>query len=73
MRRNQIWYGWKGQILIDELLDEGKIQGRNYAYKPVIIEIPGPKKFDPKQLLGEYLSIKVIEISNYSLLGELIS
>ena len=73
MRRNQIWYGWKGQILIDELLDEGKIQGRNYAYKPVIIEIPGPKKFDPKQLLGQYLSIKVIEISNYSLLGELIS
>jgi len=73
MRRNQIWYGWKGQILIDELLDEGKIQGRNYAYKPVIIEIPGPKNFDPKQLLGQYLSIKVIEISNYSLLGELIS
>ena len=73
MRRNQIWYGWKGQILIDELLDDGKIQGRNYAYKPVIIEIPGPKKFDPKQLLGQYLSIKVIEISNYSLLGELIS
>ena len=73
MRRNQIWYGWKGEILIDELLDEGKIQGRNYAYKPVIIEIPGPKKFDPKQLLGQYLSIKVIEISNYSLLGELIS
>lgn len=70
MRRNQIWYGWKGQILIDELLDEGKIQGRNYAYKPVIIEIPGSKKFDPNQLLGQYLSIKVIEISNYSLLGE---
>lgn len=73
MRRNRIWYGWKGQILIDELLDEGKIQGRNYAYRPVIIEIPGSKKFDPKQLLGQYLSIKVIEISNYSLLGELIS
>ncbi|MDW0248834.1 MAG: radical SAM protein, partial [Nitrososphaeraceae archaeon] len=73
MRRNQIWYGWKGQILIDELLDERKIQGRNSAYKPVIIEIPGSKKFDPKQLLGQYLSIKVIEISNYSLLGELIS
>jgi threonylcarbamoyladenosine tRNA methylthiotransferase CDKAL1 len=72
-RRNRIWYGWKGQILIDELLDEGKIQGRNYAYRPVVIEIPGSKKFDPKQLLGQYLSIKVIEISNYSLLGELIS
>lgn len=70
MRRNQIWYGWKGQILIDELLDEGKIQGRNYAYRPVIIEIPGSKKIDPNQLLGQYLSIKVIEISNYTLLGE---
>ena len=73
MRRNRIWYGWKGQIVIDELLDEGKIQGRNSAYRPVIIEIPGSKKFDPKQLLGQYLSIKVTEISNYSLLGELIS
>ena len=70
MKRNQIWYGWKGQILIDELLDEGKIQGRNYAYRPVIIEIPGSKKIDPNQLLGQYLSIKVIEISNFSLRGE---
>ena len=70
MRRNQIWYGWKGQILIDELLDEGKIQGRNYAYRPVIIEIPGSNKIDPNQLLGQYLSIKVIEISNFSLRGE---
>jgi threonylcarbamoyladenosine tRNA methylthiotransferase CDKAL1 len=73
MSRNQMWYGWKGKILIDELLENGKIQGRNYAYKPVIINLPRAEKFDPKRLLGHYLSVKVVEISNYSLLGKLIS
>ena len=73
MSRNQMWYGWNGKILIDELLENGKIQGRNYAYKPVIINLPRAEKFDPKRLLGHYLSVKVVEISNYSLLGELIS
>lgn len=73
MRRNQLWYGWKGQILIDELFDEGRMQGRNYAYRPIIVEIPTSKKFDPKQLLGQHLATKVIEISKYSLVGELIS
>lgn len=73
MSRNQMWYGWKGKILIDELLENGKIQGRNYAYRPVIINLPRAEKFDPKRLLGHYLSVKVVEISNYSLLGKLIS
>jgi MiaB/RimO family radical SAM methylthiotransferase len=72
MSRNQMWYGWNGKILIDELLENGKIQGRNYAYRPVIINLPRAEKFDPKQLLGHYLSVKVVEISNYSLLGKLI-
>lgn len=73
MSRNQMWYGWNGKILIDELLENGKIQGRNYAYRPVIINLPRAEKFDPKRLLGHYLSVKVIEISNYSLFGKLIS
>ena len=70
--RNQMWYGWNGKILIDELLENGKIQGRNYAYRPVIINLSRAEKFDPKRLLGHYLSVKVVEISNYSLLGKLI-
>jgi threonylcarbamoyladenosine tRNA methylthiotransferase CDKAL1 len=72
LRRNRNWYGWKGKILIDELLDDDKIQGRNYAYRPVIIDSKGLKKLDSKRSLGDYLSVKVVEISNYSLLGELI-
>jgi MiaB-like tRNA modifying enzyme len=71
MRRNHIWYGWNGKILIDELLENGKIEGRNYAYRPVIVDLSKVKKFNPKWLLGQYLSVKVVEISNYSLLGEL--
>ena len=71
MRRNHLWYGWNGKILIDELLENGKIEGRNYAYKPVIIDLSKVKKFNPKWLLGQYLSVKVVEISNYTLLGEL--
>jgi threonylcarbamoyladenosine tRNA methylthiotransferase CDKAL1 len=73
MSRNQMWCGWNGKILIDELLENGQIQGRNYAYRPVIINLPKAEKFDPKRLLGHYLSVKVVEISNYSLLGRLIS
>ena len=71
MRRNHLWYGWNGKILIDELLENGKIEGRNYAYRPVIIDLSKVKKFNPKWLLGQYLSVKVVEISNYTLLGEL--
>ena len=71
--RNQLWHGWKGEILIDEVLENGKIQGRNYAYRPVIVDLQGNQKFDPKRLLGHYLSVKVVEVSNYSLLGKLIS
>jgi tRNA A37 methylthiotransferase MiaB len=68
-----MWHNWKGEILIDEILDNDKIQGRNYAYRPVIINLPGKQKLDSKQLLGQYLSVKVVEVSNYSLFGELIS
>ncbi len=71
MRRNQLWNGWNGKILIDELLENGKIEGRNYAYRPVIIDLSKVKNINPKWLLGQYLSVKVVEISNYSLLGEL--
>ena len=72
MKRNQVWHSWTGTILIDEMLDAGKIQGRNYAYKPVIIDPTQMKEIDPKRLLGYYLSVKIMKISNYSLFGELI-
>ena len=37
-KRNSIWREWQGEIVIDEI---GKVmQGRNYAYKPVVITSP---------------------------------
>src|SRR5918993_1032225 len=34
-KRNSLWQDWHGEIVIDEI---GKVrQGRNYAYKPVVI------------------------------------
>src|ERR671916_1203348 len=34
-KRNSLWQDWEGEIVIDEI---GKVrQGRNYAYKPVVI------------------------------------
>ena len=72
IRRNLMWQGWKGKILIDELLDNSRLQGRNYAYKPVIVDLSKGKRLDPKWVLGQYLAVKVVETSNYSLLGELI-
>ena len=73
MTRNLMWKGWKGEVLIDEILDNGKIQGRNYAYRPVIMNLQGNQQFDPKQFLGHCLSVKVVKVSNYSLFGESIS
>jgi tRNA A37 methylthiotransferase MiaB len=73
MSRNRIWQGWRGEILVDEILENNKIQGRNYAYKPVIVDLQGNQKFASKQLLGHHLSVKVEKVSKYSLLGELIS
>jgi tRNA A37 methylthiotransferase MiaB len=58
--------------LVDEVLDNDKIQGRNYAYKPVVMNLQG-KESDPNKLVGHHLSVKVTKSSNYSLLGELIS
>lgn len=34
--RNSLWNGWTGEIIIDEINNE-RIQGRNYAYKPIVV------------------------------------
>ena len=35
-KRNSIWKGWRGTVTIDEI-NGRNIQGRNYAYKPVLL------------------------------------
>ena len=50
---SQRWKGWEGEILIDEVGKEGSMVGRNFAYKPVVLE----DEVD----LGEIVRVRVTE------------
>jgi len=64
LEKNKEWIGWEGKILITE---RGKIPGqwigRNFAYKPVIVN-------EKNILLGDILKIKVINALSSGLLGQ---
>jgi threonylcarbamoyladenosine tRNA methylthiotransferase CDKAL1 len=71
--RNLQWKGWEGEILVDEVNDKF-IQGRNYAYKPVVLDDLLPEvKIEGKQLLGKKLTVKVKEVSNFCLKGSILT
>jgi MiaB-like tRNA modifying enzyme len=56
-KRNSVWQGWEGEIIVDEI---GKVvQGRNYAYKPVVLE--GAAE------LGAKMRVRVHDFSSFSL------
>jgi tRNA A37 methylthiotransferase MiaB len=62
-KRNAAWKGWEGDVVIDEVVVAGKlVQGRNYAYKSVIISDPPA---DVK--LGSKLRTRVYGFSSFSL------
>lgn len=57
-KRNALWAGWQGQITVDEA---GKVaQGRNYAYKPVVLA-------GSSATLGSKLQVQVIDYTSLSL------
>jgi tRNA A37 methylthiotransferase MiaB len=56
-KRNSAWQAWEGEITVDEV---GKVaQGRNYAYKPVVLD--GPAE------LGAKIRVRVHDFSSFSL------
>lgn len=64
--RNKSWFGWKGEVFIDEV---GKISGswvgRNFAYKPVIVK-------SADSLLGKTLTVRIVEAFPTYLRGEIV-
>jgi threonylcarbamoyladenosine tRNA methylthiotransferase CDKAL1 len=71
--RNEFWRRWEGNIIIDEANDEF-IQGRNYAYKPIVLkEISSVQNLEKNRILGSILKVRVDEISNFSLKGSVIT
>lgn len=85
-KRNSLWRDWQGEIVIDEI---GKVrQGRNYAYKPVVIASspssppPSPSSTtrattttaaaDRQISLGDKVHVKIYDFSNFSLKAKII-
>lgn len=62
---NKKWRSWVGGILIDEIGINNTFIGRNYAYKPVIIE-------SNKDIFGKTVKIKVADITKYDLRAVLV-
>jgi threonylcarbamoyladenosine tRNA methylthiotransferase CDKAL1 len=66
LAQNRCWIDWIGEILIDE---KGKVEGswvgRNFAYKPIVINTSN-------NLLGRIVNVKVIEASTSCLKGTMV-
>ncbi|MGI0011732.1 MAG: tRNA (N(6)-L-threonylcarbamoyladenosine(37)-C(2))-methylthiotransferase [Nitrosopumilaceae archaeon] len=62
--RNKEWLGWKGEVLFDETSD-GIIKGRNFAYKPVVV--------DEDVKLGEKIKVEIVKATQYGLYGKTLS
>lgn len=63
--QNKRWIGWKGSIVIDDYGKNNTLQGRNYAYKPVVIEGNYP--------LGTALSVEIVSAAKYDLRGTVLN
>lgn len=63
--KNKKWRNWSGPILIDEIGKNNTFIGRNYAYKPVVIE----SKAD---IFGKIVKVKVNNATKYDLRGVLV-
>ena len=53
LERGCRWVGWNGEILIDEFGREGSLIGRNYAYKPVVLQETAN--------LGDFVKVTITE------------
>ena len=64
LENNRKWIGWKGDVLFDENLD-GQVKGRNFAYKPIFINEIAE--------IGQICTVKIVDASIHSLIGEIAS
>lgn len=67
LERNISWNGWSGRMLVDEFGKLGSVVGRNFAYKPIVI-----KNSHCQGLLGHFVSVKIIDVFQSHLLGEIL-
>jgi MiaB/RimO family radical SAM methylthiotransferase len=53
LERGQRWIGWEGKVLIDEHGRNGTVIGRNYAYRPVVLETEARP--------GDFVNVRITE------------
>ncbi|HZE77295.1 MAG TPA: tRNA (N(6)-L-threonylcarbamoyladenosine(37)-C(2))-methylthiotransferase [Nitrososphaeraceae archaeon] len=79
LKRNSMWQKWIGDIIIDEYIHSKKdtlIQGRNYAYKPIILSAnSGSSNHEVlnefRCKIGDVVNVSVESFSYYALQGKL--
>ncbi len=63
--RNKLWIGWEGGVFFDEKGKGGSWVGRNFAYKPVVVQ-------SRKSLLGKSVRVRVIDAHRTYLEAEIL-
>jgi threonylcarbamoyladenosine tRNA methylthiotransferase CDKAL1 len=74
-KRNSNWKGWIGTVIIDEI-NGRNIQGRNYAYKPVLLSTECLTSYEATKVkphIGEEILVEISSYSNYSLTSGIIN
>jgi len=66
IRRNMSWIGWIGNAIIDEKGKAETVMGRNYTYKPIVID-------GGADLIGKVVKVKIVNATSTHLRGVLIS
>lgn len=64
LERNLRWVGWSGEVLVDEKGKADSWVGRNFAYKPIVMNSQG-------NLLGKSVKVKVVEAAATYLKGKI--
>ncbi len=66
LKSGERWLGWIGEILIDEVGKKGKMVGRNFAYRPIVIDAPS-------ESLGKFVEVEVVDVEKTYLMGRVLS
>lgn len=64
-KRNMRWIGWIGNVVIDEEGKPGTVMGRNYTYKPIVVN-------GGRELIGKIIKVKIIDASPTHLRGAVV-
>lgn len=63
LKRNEKWKNWEGEILIDEIGKRSTFVGRNFAYKPIVVE--------GENIFGKFVRVRILNFKQTYLIGKL--